>query len=173
MNYTIVSTIEGQHNLRSALGELLEACYGRDIEDKWWKFLYLSCPYGCAISVCAWDEGGLVGHYAVTPMVAVDADGHRLKIARGMSLVVAPRARREGVLKKLFQRLQEPLEKAGIRVVIGFPNAVSYMPLRVMCGWHMVYESPFEFVDQQNRTVNHLTQIMRWNICCHTNCNTG
>lgn len=142
MNYEIVDTPSGQHELKESLQRLFLDCYHKPLADDWWEFLYLSSPRGCAISITAKDDLGLCGHYAFLPMEAKNASGQRVGIARGMTLAIAERARSRGVLHELLRRIRPAALARGLRWTIGFPNELSWRPLVMFCGWRVLHESP-------------------------------
>ncbi len=144
MRYEIVDTATGQEKLKAPLQGLFELCYSASLSDAQWHYLYLAPPLGNAISVAAWDDEGLVGHWAVTPMTAVHtATGERIVHGRGMALAIAPRGRAFGVLPELFHHVKPALLERGLDFVVAFPNQVSFMPLRIICGWKILHEAPF------------------------------
>lgn len=143
MRYAIVDTVAGQEALKPHLQALFLNCYAKPLPDAWWRYLYVEPPYGCAISVAAWDDEGLAGHYAAAPMEAVNARGDRIRYARGMTLAIEPRARAFGVLPALLDRIKAPAAERGLVCAVGFPNAASHVPLRMFCGWDVLYEAPF------------------------------
>lgn len=142
MKYEVVGAPDGQRALKPDLLRLFAECYSKELSDEWWDYLYMSGPYGCALSIAAWDSDGLAGHYAAAPMEAVGADGERIRFARGMTLAIAERARSRGALPELMRRMRSALIDRGLAWTLGFPNERSWRPLTMFCGWRVLFESP-------------------------------
>lgn len=142
MKYEIVDTVCGQHALKPSLQGLFVDCFQKPLPDDWWNFLYLGCGNSPAISVAAWDDEGLAGHYAASSYPVRNSDGEELRIARGMTLAVAERARAQGVLKHLLDHIKPALLDHGLLWTMGFPNDHSWKPLVLFCGWKILNASP-------------------------------
>lgn len=142
MKYEIVDTVCGQQALKPSLQGLFVDCFQKPIADDWWESLYLGCGQTPAISVTAWDEEGLAGHYAASAYPVRNAQGDECRIARGMTLAIAERARAQGVLRHLLDKIKPALLDHGLFWTIGFPNDHSWKPLVLFCGWKILNASP-------------------------------
>ena len=147
MRYELVDTIDGQRTLKPSLQKLFVDCFSKPLTDSWWEYLYLGSPSGPAISITAWDDEGLAGHYAAIPFPVVTTEGEKTWIARGMTLAVAERARAQGVLKGLLSGIKPALMNRGLAWTIGFPNDLSWRPLVLFCGWKILAESQMLLFD--------------------------
>jgi len=142
MKYEIVDTVCGQRALKPSLQSLFIDCFQKPLADDFWEYLYLGHGDLTAISVAAWDDEGLAGHYAASSFPVRNAQGDTLRIARGMTLAIAERARAKGLLKGLLEQIKPALLDHGLSWTIGFPNDHSWKPLVLFCGWKILNASP-------------------------------
>lgn len=142
IQYKEVFTREGQIELKPHLFDLFYQCYNRVMTNDEWENLYIAPYFESALSVTAWDQEGLVGHYAIAPLPAMNRDGEQVLYGRGMTLAIAPRARAFGVLPRLMDLIRDLARQRGLKFILGFPNETSCRPLRLFCNWKSICESP-------------------------------
>ena len=104
--------------LRTALGEtdLLQ----RTPELFAWK--HLDNPFGRSIMLVAEDDDGIVGFRAFMRWELLTRDGEVLKCVRPVDTATHPRARRQGIFRRLSQDAVDMARHEGVHLVFNTPN---------------------------------------------------
>jgi len=113
---------------------LFAIVFGRQLDLKFWNWRMVENPFGSGIIRLMFDNGKLVGHYAVMP-IRLWARGNTIKAALSMTTMTHPEYTGRGVFKELASEVYRCCEVEGIEVVFGFPNENSYYGFTHKLGW--------------------------------------
>lgn len=119
---------------RPAIEELFFNSFGQRALGSVWDWAYLDNPNGEPVVSLCYDEGRLVGHYAIVPMPLSCADvGKQSYIS--MTTMVAESHRKFGLFTQLAQENYRIAAESGVDFVFGFPNSQSTPGFRKRLGW--------------------------------------
>lgn len=71
------------------------------------------------------DNGRIVGQYAIQP-VMIKIDGETIIGSQSLDTMTHPEYTHQGIFKTLANKVYREAERAGIHIVYGFPNKLSY-----------------------------------------------
>ncbi len=117
-----------------AIRSLFKECYTLDLAAELWRWAYLCNPCGYPFVSLALYEEQLVGHYAAIPQEYV-LGGRSLPMILSMTTMVRHAHRAAGLFPVLARRVYAAAAAAGIRGVLGFPNALSISGFRKRLEW--------------------------------------
>lgn len=121
---------------KQAILELFERSFNKPFSPELWEWFYLKNPLGAIVTV-AYDDGGLIGHYALIPMPLKNNDGETLRACQSITTMVdSSRAD-----LKLFERLANETylraQTKGYELVFGFPNQNSKIYFQRILRWQL------------------------------------
>jgi hypothetical protein len=132
---------------RKRLGEvskLFSIVFERRFPASGWEQWYFANPYGAPVVIVGYDGGEMIAHNALVPQVLVKDGIHApLKYRLSMSTMVDRRYRHVSVFQEITGRLHEWAAGEGTGFVVGFPNANSHLPGKVLFGYKTLLETPF------------------------------
>jgi GNAT superfamily N-acetyltransferase len=103
---------------------------------RWWRWMYKENPAGNGWIWLAEDEGKIVGHEALIPIV-VKIGNRIVKVAQAVDLMVHPDYRYQGMFLKLERTALNEAEHKGLRITIGFSNKAAYQG-HIKLGWFAI-----------------------------------
>lgn len=109
-----------------AILELFELIFKKPMSEKYWFWRFQDNPAGKHLIKLMWNEGQLVGHYAVSP-VFMNVNSKKVLTALSMSTMTHPDFGGRGIFKELSLSLYDLLEnKLDVKSIWGFPNTNSH-----------------------------------------------
>lgn len=139
MNLTFRDYQTGDENL---ICSLFSTVFKQNMTLDFWNWRYLNNPFGNKkISLC-FDQGKLVGHYAVSP-IEFTSQGQVLRGAHSMTTMIHPDYQGQGLFTKLASHQYDLLKQQNYDFVWGFPNRNSYYGFVKNLNWQPVMELPF------------------------------
>ncbi len=121
---------------------LFRSAFGREIDMKSWADYYFENPYGDPIVALGYDDGTLVGHYALVPQKLVDGDGHDHPYHLGISLMLHPQYRKG--FQAFYELMNTALNAAReqkVPFLLTFPNANAFRLIEHGFKWRMMLET--------------------------------
>lgn len=149
MNITTVTTKAGLLEHRDAIGRLFFASFGQRTLDDIWDWAYQRNPNGEPIVSLCYDNGVLVGHYAIVPMPLSTATVRKNSYI-SMTTMVAESHRKFGLFTQLAQENYGRATELGVDFVFGFPNAQSTPGFRKRLNWELPESDYVATVDKAN-----------------------
>jgi hypothetical protein len=119
--------------------ELPDARY--DPDGRYLHWLYEENPLGSAFQQYAYDDGTLVGHYALLPQNYRDADGV-VRGAYSLHAVTRSDAQRSGLFLSLAERSYAEVARDGRRLMTALPNEKAVGAGVKHLGWTLVGQMP-------------------------------
>lgn len=104
--------------------KLFRACFGVHLPSEVWMWAYIDNPAGDPFVSLCYDDGELVGHYAVIPM-PVASCSIRCNSFLSMTTMVSASHRKHGLFVILAKQTYAHIQRSGGDYVLGFPNAQS------------------------------------------------
>lgn len=104
---------------------LFSDVFDRQMDLAYWRWRFLDSPFGSGIIKLAFDDGKLIGHYAVTPL-HVQVAGRLLKGGLAVTAMTHPAYRGKGIFAQLGEEVFAACEQRGVKLVYGFPNSSIY-----------------------------------------------
>lgn len=136
MNTTTVTTKAGLLKHRDAIERLFFASFGQRTLGDIWDWAYQRNPNGEPIVTLCYDNGELVGHYAIVPMPLSSATTRKNSYI-SMTTMVAESHRKFGLFSQLAQENYARATELGVDFVFGFPNAQSTPGFRKRLNWEL------------------------------------
>jgi len=102
-----------------------------------WRWFYIDNPVGDPYVSLFYEDGKLLGHYAVLP-TRLSFRGKSFVAYRSMTTMVHPDGRGKGLFTELAKRVYSMLESDGASMVYGFPNANSAPGFIRNLGWTLL-----------------------------------
>jgi hypothetical protein len=99
-----------------------------------WEWAYLDNPNGEPVVSLCYDQGRLVGHYAIVPMPLSCKEVHKRSYV-SMTTMVAESHRNFGLFTQLAQECYRIAAVGGVDFVFGFPNSQSTPGFRKRLDW--------------------------------------
>jgi hypothetical protein len=134
MFITTVTSKEGLLEHRDAIEGLFFASFGQRTLGDVWDWAYQRNPNGEPIVTLAYENGNLVGHYAIVPMPLSDAKVRKNSYI-SMTTMVAESHRKLGLFTQLAIENYARAKELGVDFVFGFPNAQSTPGFRKRLNW--------------------------------------
>ena len=119
---------------KADIEQLFLECFGDRLSVALWDWAYLQNPHGEPLVSLCYDEGRLVGHYAMVPM-PLAGPGRTLNSYLSMTTMVSATHRQHGLFVKLADATYQKGAALGIDFVMGFPNAMSTPGFRRKLNW--------------------------------------
>jgi len=119
---------------RPAIEDLFFNSFGQRAIGSVWDWAYMDNPNGEPVVSLCYDEGNLVGHYAIVPMPLACGDV-RKKSYISMTTMVAESHRKFGLFTQLAQESYRIATENGVDFVFGFPNSQSTPGFRKRLDW--------------------------------------
>lgn len=119
---------------RAAILELFLDCFGVDLDPTIWEWAYIKNPMGNPLVSLCFDDGRLIGHYAVIPYNLLHQE-RTLRACLSMTTMVAAAYRKYGLFTEQALQVYEKAREVGVDVVFGFPNHNSTPGFRKRLGW--------------------------------------
>lgn len=141
--YRIVSKSEDYGSVLPEVAELFTAVFRRPFPQRGWEQWYFRNPYGDPLVILGYDGGHLIAHHALIPQVLDGKGGERCPYMLSISTMVAQHYRDLTVFGHVVDALHEAAGVRKIPFILGFPNAKSLIPFKLMFGYRTVAESPF------------------------------
>lgn len=126
----------------ASICELFEYSYRRQLPLDFWHWRFRANPLGEAISVLAWDNDTLVGHYSVS-RVDLSVYGQILHSGLGGTLMVHPDYRGSGLFSRLSEEIHAHMRQKNLSLIWSFPNNNSHRLFVQKIGRTDIYEVPF------------------------------
>lgn len=122
---------------KSEILKLFKLSYDRAMDEELWEWAYIKNPNGDPIVSLYFDEGKLVGHYAVIP-ISLSKEGDSIKALLSMTTMVHPDYRKMGIFVSQATDVYKEAEKDEYMLVCGFPNHNSAHGFRAKLGWTII-----------------------------------
>lgn len=119
---------------QDAIGNLFLSAFGKPLPLDLWRWAYLENPNGEPIVTLCYDDGVLVGHYAMIPM-PLRSDQVHLNSYISMTTMVAISHRKHYLFTSLAHAAYAIAKERGIDIVMGFPNEQSAPGFRKHLNW--------------------------------------
>jgi len=119
---------------RPAIEELFFNSFGQRALGSVWDWAYLDNPNGEPVVSLCYDEGRLVGHYAIVPM-PLSCGVISMHSCIAMTTMVAQSHRKFGLFNQLVQENYRAATEQGVDFVFGFPNRQALPGLRKRVHW--------------------------------------
>lgn len=119
---------------RPAIEDLFFSSFGQRAISNVWDWAYLDNPSGDPVVSVCYDEGQLVGHYAIVPMPLSNLSEFKQSYI-SMTTMVAESHRKFGLFTQLAQENYKVAAAAGVDFVFGFPNSQSTPGFRKRLNW--------------------------------------
>lgn len=126
----------------ASICELFEYTYRRPMPFDFWHWRFRANPLGEAISILAWYNDTLVGHYCVS-RVDLSVHGQILHSGLGGSLMVHPDYRGGGLFALLNEEIHAHMCQENLSLIWSFPNNNSHRLFVQKIGRANIYEIPF------------------------------
>jgi len=137
-----------------AILELFELSFGKVMSPSYWTWRFLENPEKKLMIKLMWDEGKLVGHYAVSPVKLVYKDEEHLT-ALSMTTMTHPQYGGKGIFTTLAEALYQDIKlKHNVEAVWGFPNTNSHYGFIKNLGWRDLSIIPFFSLDLNDFKLN-------------------
>lgn len=119
---------------RPVIEDLFFNSFGQRALGNIWDWAYLDNPNGEPVVSLCYDDGRLVGHYAIVPMPLSCKDVHKRSYV-SMTTMVAESHRKFGLFTQLAQECYRIAAEGGADFVFGFPNSQSTPGFRKRLDW--------------------------------------
>jgi hypothetical protein len=119
---------------RPAIEDLFVNSFGQRAIGSVWDWAFVDNPNGEPFVSLCYDEGNLVGHYAIVPM-PLECGDVRKKSYISMTTMVAESHRKFGLFTQLAQETYRIATESGVDFVFGFPNSQSTPGFRKRLDW--------------------------------------
>lgn len=127
------------------IGQLFLDSFGKPLSRDEWRWFYIDNPVGDPYVSLFYENGKLLGHYAVLP-TRLSFRGNSFIAYRSMTTMVHPDGRGKGLFTELAKRVYSMLETDGASMVYGFPNANSAPGFIRNLGWTLLIpDGVFDF----------------------------
>lgn len=127
------------------ISQLFLDSFGKPLSRDEWRWFYIDNPVGDPYVSLFYENGKLLGHYAVLP-TRLSFRGNSFIAYRSMTTMVHPDGRGKGLFTELAKRVYSMLEADGASMVYGFPNANSAPGFIKNLGWTLlVPDRVFDF----------------------------
>jgi hypothetical protein len=120
----------------AAIENLFLDSFGNPLSVDLWRWAYLNNPNGEPIVTLCFDDGALVGHYAMIPMPLSSEKSH-LNTYLSMTTMVAVSHRKHYLFTTLAQTAYAFAKKSGVDFVMGFPNEQSAPGFKKRLDWNL------------------------------------
>jgi hypothetical protein len=124
MNIFTVTTKPSLLAHRNAIEHLFSISFGQRALGEVWDWAYLRNPSGDPIVTLCYDNGNLVGHYAIVPMPLSNEELTKRSYI-SMTTMVAESHRKFGLFTKMATENYAHARQSGVDFVFGFPNSDS------------------------------------------------
>lgn len=109
-----------------AIIALFEITFKQKMSLEQWNWRFTNNPAGKHWIKLMWQEGQLIGHYAVSPLI-MEINGKEVMTAHSLATMTHPEHGGKGIFKALSNALYDDLEKnLGCKAIWGFPNNNSH-----------------------------------------------
>lgn len=119
------------------IAQLFLDSFGKPLSSDEWRWFYIDNPVGDPYVSLFYENGKLLGHYAVLPTL-LSIRGKSFVAYRSMTTMVHPDGRGKGLFTELAKRVYSMLETDGASMVYGFPNANSAPGFIRNLGWTLL-----------------------------------
>lgn len=119
------------------IAQLFLDSFGKPLSSDEWRWFYIDNPVGDPYVSLFYENGKLLGHYAVLPTL-LSFRGKSFVAYRSMTTMVHPDGRGKGLFTELAKRVYSMLEADGASMVYGFPNANSAPGFIRNLGWTLL-----------------------------------
>lgn len=119
------------------IAQLFLDSFGKPLSGDEWRWFYIDNPVGAPYVSLFYENGKLLGHYAVLP-TRLSFRGKSFVAYRSMTTMVHPDGRGKGLFTELAKRVYSMLEADGASMVYGFPNANSAPGFIRNLGWTLL-----------------------------------
>lgn len=119
---------------RAAIEDLFFDSFGQRAIGSVWEWAYLDNPNGEPVVSLCYDDGRLVGHYAIVPM-PLSFGNTRMQSYISMTTMVAESHRKFGLFTQLAQENYRIATEIGVDFVFGFPNSQSTPGFKKRLEW--------------------------------------
>lgn len=121
---------------QDAIEKLFLGAFGSPLPLDLWRWAYLDNPNGEPIVTLCYDDGVLVGHYAMIPM-PLRSDREHLNSYISMTTMVAISHRKHYLFTSLAHAAYAIAKVRGVDFVMGFPNEQSAPGFRKRLDWNL------------------------------------
>jgi hypothetical protein len=126
---------------------LFKDCFGVSFSFGLWDWAFIETPNGNSVVTLSFDDGDLVGHYAVIPLPLIKKD-KIFNCFLSMTTMVAPSHRKSGLFVNLAKLTYRKLEHMNVDFVIGFPNNNSSPGFIKKLSWDVL---PYDYIASVSR----------------------
>jgi hypothetical protein len=142
IDYRVLSKREDYRGSLPEVAGLFSAVFRRPFPQRGWEQWYFRNPYGEPLVILAYEGDQLIAHHALVPQALVRKSGGRCPYMLSISTMVDDRYRDLKVFGHVVGALHEAALARGVPFVLGFPNAKSLIPFKLMFGYRKMVESP-------------------------------
>ncbi len=114
---------------------LFEMVFKQKMSIEQWYWRFRDNPAGKYLIKLMWDDGILIGHYAVSPII-MNINGEEVLTAHSLTTMTHPEYGGRGIFKTLSLELYKELEETKeCKAIWGFPNNNSHSGFIKSLGW--------------------------------------
>ena len=114
---------------------LFEMVFKQKMSIEQWYWRFRDNPAGKYLIKLMWDDGILIGHYAVSPII-MNINGEEVLTAHSLPTMTHPEYGGRGIFKTLSLELYKELEETKeCKAIWGFPNNNSHSGFIKSLGW--------------------------------------
>jgi GNAT superfamily N-acetyltransferase len=106
----------------------------REMGLDFWKWRYITNPFGKGIIKLMFEQDKLIGHIGGHPVDIQSKDVPATRVFHQMNTMTHPAYQRQGIWGHLTVELHKKCKQLGIKLVYGFPNKLTY-PADMKRGW--------------------------------------
>lgn len=122
---------------KEEIAQLFLDSFGKPLSGDEWRWFYIDNPVGHPYVSLFYENGKLLGHYAVLPTI-LSFRGESFVAYRSMTTMVHPDGRGKGLFTELAKRVYSMLGADRASMVYGFPNANSAPGFIKNLGWTLL-----------------------------------
>lgn len=141
VSYHVIQDLTTYQSFLPGIAAMFSRIFRRPFPADGWSQWYLNNPYGDPLVILAREGDELIGHHALIPQVLENAQGGRIPYMLSISTMVDERYRDVNVFRRLISDLHSAAEDRGISLILGFPNAKSLVPFKLLFRYRLLAES--------------------------------
>lgn len=142
IEYVVERNAESYHARLNDIARLFSEVFVRPFPSEPWGKWYCANPYGNPIVVLAYADGVLIAHNALIPQVFSGPASSTYRYMLSISTMVDKRFRDLSVFERIVGDAHEQARRQGIDLIVGFPNAKSLVPFKVLFGYRTLFQTP-------------------------------
>lgn len=175
--FTILEGFEEFHAIQPQFLVLFQRVFGRPYPVELWEHYYKDNPCGPPLGIALWDGDILVGFSALLTQELVHRDtGELIPYGYNVTAMIDPDHRKGGsAYLQIMRQLRQSAEKAGFRVIVGFPNDNNFLPMTRLANFKFIDSARFvrsrgnlgryrEFLAQETKKFFFSDRLWSWRL---------